>query len=354
MPSALLAPVFILYAAVGYYALWVIGEQNSVAPGAISLCTSGVVRSIYTRVPAVDKLVLLMLLLGYHECAHRWNLCHQLGLLVAFFHSASSLPQAAPFQTFFGSILAIPLLIILVESSKANNPALIRWSALAVGAVCQLVGAAVAVPTWMALYSFLSIPHSVTGSSKALRSITPAFTASFFGLALLMRNEGGYLSESQAQIGSAFWQAFPLWTSLLQIVISSLLSDVGRTAGAEKRRTQTVFTFLTTAVWWKSLYTVHEISGSTESTYLEVLWSIVNIPLHPKSHAQACHLFLLFDCAIFTLATLTFVIGGSKDKAGTAVRVAALTPVLGPGGALAWGWRSWDDVSVAAEKGKRS
>ena len=56
MPSALLAPVFLLYATVGYYALWVIGEQNNVAPGAISLCTSGVVRSVYTRVPAVDKL----------------------------------------------------------------------------------------------------------------------------------------------------------------------------------------------------------------------------------------------------------------------------------------------------------
>lgn len=57
MPSALLAPVFLLYAGAAYYALWVVGDQNGVAPGAIGMCTSGAVRSVYTGFAEVDKVV---------------------------------------------------------------------------------------------------------------------------------------------------------------------------------------------------------------------------------------------------------------------------------------------------------
>ncbi|KAL8280430.1 hypothetical protein RQP46_007078 [Phenoliferia psychrophenolica] len=317
MPSAAHAPIFLLYAGAAYYALWVIGEQNDIAPGAIKLCTSGV-----------------------------------LGLLVAFFHSATSLPQTAPFQTFFGSILAVPLVIILVESSRANNPALIRWSALAAGAVCQLAGAAIAVPVWMALYSLLNIPKAATGSSKRIRSITPAFTASFFGLALLMSNEGGFLTKDQAFIGSALWQAFPIWVSILQVVIPTFLPDNGTTAASAKRTTQTFFALLTTVVYWKALYTLHEVAETTGSTYGEVIWSIVNIPLHPKSHSEATHLFLLFDCAVVTVTTLTFVVSGAKSKAKMLLAITAMAPIVGPGAAFAWGWRSWD-VEGGVAKGKK-
>lgn len=355
MPSKLLAPVFLLYAGAAYYALWVIGEQNNVAPGAIALCTSGAVRAVYTGFPEVDKVVS-----GDPQASvNEWQrlITLQLGLLVAFFESASSLPQAAPFQTAFASIYAIPLVIIQLEAANRSNSVLVRFSLLT-GAAAQLIGAGVVVPTWMALYSLVATPGAVTGPNTKIRTIAPAFMASFFGLALLMTNEGRYLSKDSQFIGSAFWQAFPLWTTVLQIVLPLFLAKSGTTANVEARKTQTFFVILTTAVWWKALYGVHELANSTGSTYLDVLWSIVNIPLHPKSHAEACHLFLLFDAAAVIVATFTFVVFSSGAKAVSTTKlglgILALSPVIGPGAALMAGWRSRDSGRIAVKGKKRA
>lgn len=282
----------------------------------------------------------------------------QVGLLVAFFEAASSLPQGPPFQSAFASLFAIPLIIIQLESSRRNNPIFIRWSALITGAAAQLVGAAVAVPVWMALYSLTSTPGAVTGSNTRIRTIAPAFTAAFFGLALLMTNEGGYLTKDGSFIGSAFWQAFPLWTALLQVVLPIFLTNNGTTANMEARKTQTFFIILTTAVYWKSLYAVHELANATGTSFGDVLWSIVNIPLHPKTLAESCHLFLLFDAATIFTATFTFVVfsGGAKAVSTNklALGITTLAPIIGPGASLMWGWRARDSGGVALKGKKRA
>ncbi|KAK4702069.1 hypothetical protein P7C70_g4159, partial [Phenoliferia sp. Uapishka_3] len=297
MPSKALVPVFLFYAGAAFYLLAVVSlGENKAGVTATARCDAGLVRNVYTGMRGLDGIVCL---------------------LVSFFDSAMKYPNSTLFLQTASAILAAPIVIILLEASRPNVSPIIRWSAFATGTLCQIAGGAIALPLWMAVYSFTSSPGEEAGSKNQIRTIIPAFTTSYFGFAVLAANPGSYLTHDAEFIASAFWQGFPLWTAISQFILSCNLPPTFTTARAEKGRTLTFFITLNTMLHWGVLYKLYGISRTTGKAVSDVLWALVDLPLHPATQPEACHLFLLFDLAIITLTTFTFIVftGGEETPA---------------------------------------
>ncbi|KAM0754852.1 hypothetical protein T439DRAFT_377269 [Meredithblackwellia eburnea MCA 4105] len=351
--SILLAPVFILLSVTAYYLLFVVGEQNGFLAINAARCKAGLVRTTYTGFPQFDS-----------------KLC----ILVSVLNLESSNPVGEAWLNMFSGIFSAALVIINLEALRPGNPAIIRYSPLITGLAGQLLGAAVAVPAWMALYCFAGLGTSpgsassakaLVGQVRGIRAFFPTFFGFFFIAAFLMNNKDR-LSPSTAQFCGGIWQAFPLLVAIVQPVVALLQPPKpGGVRGQqdvveEEQRLLRFFTILTTFVYWGGLYRLYLHSEATSTPIVDVLRSVFTqttsiIPTFERVALPdpffASHTFLFYDGLVTLVALYTFILSFSGGGFDRAIQLAFLTPIIGPGASSFWIWRGRDSGKL--DKGKK-
>lgn len=353
--SPILLINFLILSSIGFYLLWIIGEQNNFVEHGSKNCLNGLVRNNYIGLPFIDEFVSSCLIHRdqVNTSSLTLLLLYQLCVLVNFFEAAGQVEFASPFLIEFGGLLAAMVMVIYIESYRASNSIFIRYSPLITGILFQIVGAGIIIPLWCGLFCILISSNSTSSNTmnqkeaKQINTILPSILIGFYVPSILLSTS--YLTRDQHQIVSAIWQCFPLWVSILQIAFSYVApkSDSPYTS-----RRQTLYNFLPFLIFFHyySLYKIYQLSIKNQTNLISTLTSIYFIPISQSTYPGTAHLFLLFDyLMVFISAGL--LVCKAPGKARYSIRNFITSFLLfGPGSIVVIYWRRREEEMREGDK----
>ncbi|KAK4699053.1 hypothetical protein P7C70_g7213, partial [Phenoliferia sp. Uapishka_3] len=320
---------FFLIASTAFYFLIIAGGAHQVVPDCLLLVHAGKIRSFYTSLKPLDEV---------------------LGALVAFFSTSLSIPQGPPLISTFSSVYAVAILFMNLESLRPTNPSILRGSAtpLVVGLLAQLFGAGIFLPLYFGVWFVIRSGSGIKGRERAsknegeeqareVKALLPALGLAFWPLVTFTINRGGIISKDAAEIATALWQLFPIWTFILHRLFIALPAGPDTRATSTKQSEWSGFRAvfgLTTLIYWIDLFSLFLHSPS----FLSAIWSIFNFPLfNPTRGAESVHVFLLWDFFACLAGTGFWVVLKGELEWREVGKMVAVGVGCGPAAGLVWG-----------------
>ncbi|KAM0789514.1 hypothetical protein ACM66B_000331 [Microbotryomycetes sp. NB124-2] len=300
--------VFTILTIIGFTLLILQGRNNKIFANAERACHNRLVETKYFNVDALDK-----------TCC----------VAVAFFWDALQHPATLPILQSFSGVLFVSLALIKF-SANSSSSAFVNLLPVPAGILCQLAGAAIAVPFTFALLWYLGFGNNRLSSKGWL----PAHLITFLGPAALFSLPQLGVDVSLRQKLIAWWTFFAVAAAAVRPVFATLL-PITSTPKATYQAIAVIAAPL-------HLYGVY--------LFVTNLSRDIIVPLIAKTPAQGAAFFLLADYVVTTLAAGLFVI--SMNESVNAGKYGIIAAVAGPGTAIALAAAEAEDKAtvVKAEK----
>ncbi|KAK4054677.1 hypothetical protein OIO90_003489 [Microbotryomycetes sp. JL221] len=298
--------VFTIISIIGGILLILQGRNNHVFENAEQACHQRLVETKYFNLESLDKV-----------CC----------VIVAFFWDALQHPATMPILQSFAGVLFTSLALIKFSASSSKS----GWITLLpvpAGILCQLAGAAIAVPLTFSILWYIGFGDNKTSAKAAAKGWLPAHLVAFLApAALFMVPElGADVTTRQKLI--AWWTFFSIAAAVLRPVFAIALPIFG-----SPKSTYTAIAAISAPLHWYGVYLF--VTNFSRQMF---------VPFIAKTPAQGGAFFLLADYIVTTLACALFVIG--KNEQLNVAKYGIVAAVAGPGTAIALAAADTEDVVV--------